>query len=450
MLKAKLHINYIIMAVMLTVIVTKAQNSKPDDIPAVSRGDIQFYTDYAVFKGAEGNQHTEFYLMVFADQLTEVYNKVRFVIETKIEDAAKNEISSREWTTEADITRDSFSVAKVIYDQWNQVLPAGNYRLNVKIKDKESGKTGSIQYLFNISGQDNDEPGLSNIEFVSRVDEANPGSPFKKGNKTVIPNPSRRYGVLNPVLYTYYELYTPEEMAGKKISINYSLTDVSANVVKEFPVMEAEIIGTSAGFNHGLNVSRVPSGIYELNIKISIPGEDKILTAARRLEVIQKDYTELQPVLSVNDAETFGKLLKLIGDKNQLKIYRQLQLSAKANFIVQYWKSVDPTPGTPENEYLEKIQQRFVYANKNFSWGEIPGWETERGRVMIQYGMPDEIEKYNSEADRVPYEIWQYMQEKNFYFVFGDLNSNGRYILLHSNKDGEVSNENWQSEIKKM
>lgn len=450
MLKVKLNLYTAALVAVIASIFTYAQNNSQADIPAVSEGEIQFYTDYAVFMGDAGISHTEFYFMVFADQLTVTNNKAKFEIEAEITDASGNEITGSKWTTEADVIQDSLSVAKVIYDQWNQSLPAGRYSLKVKIEDKEGERKGSLQHSVLVDDFAKEGFNISNIEFVNRVDETGSESPFKKANKTVIPNPSRRFGLLNPVLYTYYELYAPGKLVGAKANIRYSITDESALIIKDYPVIETDIKGTSAGFNHGLNVSRIPSGIYELNVEVEIPAENKKVTAARRFEIIQKDFTELKPALSVNDAETFEKLLKLIGDKNQIKIYKQLQLNAKAEFIVQYWKNVDPTPGTPENEFLEKIQQRFIYANKNFSWGGIPGWETERGRVLIQYGMPDEIEKYNSEADRVPYEIWQYMQEKNFYFVFGDINSNGRYILLHSNKDGEISNENWQSEIKKM
>jgi len=64
--------------------------------------------------------------------------------------------------------------------------------------------------------------------------------------------------------------------------------------------------------------------------------------------------------------------------------------------------------------------------------------------------MPDETENYSSEANSSPYEIWTYMQDKAFIFVFGDKNSNGNFVLLHSTKEGEISNYNWKDFIRTL
>ena len=125
-------------------------------------------------------------------------------------------------------------------------------------------------------------------------------------------------------------------------------------------------------------------------------------------------------------------------------------MTGRAEFIVQYWKEMDPDSTTIENEYLIEIQKRFNYANNYFGWAGINGWDTDRGRICIKYGIPNEINQYNTEADTTPYEIWTYNENKTYEFVFGDLNSNGRYVLLHSNKEGEIYNDNWQELIKKL
>ncbi len=63
----------------------------------------------------------------------------------------------------------------------------------------------------------------------------------------------------------------------------------------------------------------------------------------------------------------------------------------REQFIEQFWLRRDPTPDTVENENKEEHYRRIAYANERFSSG-IRGWESDRGKIYIMYGPPDEIE----------------------------------------------------------
>jgi GWxTD domain-containing protein len=67
----------------------------------------------------------------------------------------------------------------------------------------------------------------------------------------------------------------------------------------------------------------------------------------------------------------------------------------RENFIEQFWLRRDPTPDTEENEYKEEHYRRIAYANDRFASG-IPGWKTDRGRMYIMYGPPDEVDDHSS------------------------------------------------------
>src|SRR5215472_9360741 len=90
------------------------------------------------------------------------------------------------------------------------------------------------------------------------------------------------------------------------------------------------------------------------------------------------------------------------------------------NFIEAFWARRDPTPDTVENEFKEEHYSRIAYANEHFAAG-IPGWKTDRGRMYIMYGKPDEIESHPSggtyerpmeegggETSTYPFETWRY------------------------------------------
>ncbi|HKP36845.1 MAG TPA: GWxTD domain-containing protein [Pyrinomonadaceae bacterium] len=67
----------------------------------------------------------------------------------------------------------------------------------------------------------------------------------------------------------------------------------------------------------------------------------------------------------------------------------------REHFIEEFWRRRDPDPDTDENEYREEYYERIAYANEKFASG-IPGWKTDRGRIYITYGKPDEIESHPS------------------------------------------------------
>ncbi len=89
-------------------------------------------------------------------------------------------------------------------------------------------------------------------------------------------------------------------------------------------------------------------------------------------------------------------------------------------FIEAFWQRRDPTPDTIENEFKEEHYRRIAYANEHFPAG-IPGWKTDRGRMYIMYGPPDETESHPSggsyerpmeegggETSTYPFEDWRY------------------------------------------
>jgi GWxTD domain-containing protein len=69
----------------------------------------------------------------------------------------------------------------------------------------------------------------------------------------------------------------------------------------------------------------------------------------------------------------------------------------REQFVEQFWARRDPTPGTDANEYREEHYRRIAYVNGRFGFADHAGWTTDRGRIYITYGPPDEIETHSQE-----------------------------------------------------
>jgi GWxTD domain-containing protein len=115
-------------------------------------------------------------------------------------------------------------------------------------------------------------------------------------------------------------------------------------------------------------------------------------------------------------------------------------------FIEQFWLRRDPTPGTPQNEFRDEHYRRIAYANDRFGDKKLPGWKTDRGRIYITYGPPDEIESHPSggtytrppeqgggQTNTYPFEQWMYRYiegiGKNVILEFLDKTMSGEYQM---------------------
>ena len=112
-------------------------------------------------------------------------------------------------------------------------------------------------------------------------------------------------------------------------------------------------------------------------------------------------------------------------------------------FIEAFWKQRDPTPGTPENEFKNEHYRRINYVNHTFGRGvPKPGWRTDRGRIHIILGEPQDIERIAGETQVYNSEIWFYQGlskfglPAGFSLVFFQKGGVGEYVLYSPTSDG--------------
>jgi len=124
--------------------------------------------------------------------------------------------------------------------------------------------------------------------------------------------------------------------------------------------------------------------------------------------------------------------LRYIATQNEWQVLRQVPRAQMAEVIEQFWVLHDPSPGTLRNETRELFYQRVMIADERYTiHSRLKGWRSDRGRIYIKYGEPDEVRAEPLPLDTPPYIIWQYYTE-NLQFVFVDEGGFGRYTLRNS------------------
>jgi GWxTD domain-containing protein len=159
----------------------------------------------------------------------------------------------------------------------------------------------------------------------------------------------------------------------------------------------------------------------------------------RRQKAIQKELespykkwlTEEVPYIITSEERASFKKLSTDDEREQ--------------FIENFWERRNPNPGSLENEFKEEYYRRIAYANEHYASG-IPGWRTDRGRIYIMYGPPDENDSHPSggsylrspeegggETATFPFEQWRYRYidgiGTNIILEFVDPTMSGEYHL---------------------
>lgn len=183
---------------------------------------------------------------------------------------------------------------------------------------------------------------------------------------------------------------------------------------------------------------KIKDEYYELeaNIKGNIVDLEKTFVAKYDIETLKRNINALKPIAEGIE----GKVIRDVTSMNDLQFLRQ--------FFFNFWYNRNASE--PEDEW-KKYTVRLNYVAKEYGTATQPGYETDRGRIYIQYGEPYKIEKVPSEKDALPYEIWFYKfigSKSNISFLFFQPGIMGsQMFLLHSNMESEVINPYWKETL---
>ena len=122
--------------------------------------------------------------------------------------------------------------------------------------------------------------------------------------------------------------------------------------------------------------------------------------------------------------------LRYFADGSQLRPLQDAVPESRASAWMTFWRETDPDPQTTEHEALRDYFRRLVTANERFREEGGAGWLTERGKVFITLGEPDQILEQGEVGigNRGRIQIWQYLQHRA-QFVFVDQSGFGRWRM---------------------
>ncbi|WP_107037252.1 GWxTD domain-containing protein [Brumimicrobium mesophilum] len=215
-----------------------------------------------------------------------------------------------------------------------------------------------------------------------------------------------------------------------------------------------------------VDISMLPTGAYTL--ELNLLNRDKQILARTAFDFDRNNTEKVNNlafesvILDPAFAESIPKdsseyfLASLIpisrqGEiKNIIRILRERDNEQNIRYLQAFWKET-----APENPYegWMKYRAQVLKIEDLFATNYQAGFETDRGRVFLQYGAPSSVIEQPSSPTEYPYEIWQYDQIKQFsnkrFIFYSRTNLNKDYTLLHSDMIGELQNFRWRYALNK-
>ena len=427
-------------------------NSYDTDLtfPAKSTTSPQFWTDLCFYRGSEGYTQIELYYSLASKELKfeEIDDKFiatyaySLVVTTPDDKVIINKNKRRQ--VQVNSTEETYDKSKGSIDQLKFDLKPGEYNLSLKFLDENNQSTSNISRILKVP-KFGDALQLSTPQFASLISKQQNQPLFVKGNKTVIPNTSRKYQYNKSYLNLYFEIYNlvaPTDEINKHFRISYTIEDTNGDTLLSAPGQTIAKPGTSCIKTQSLNIFGFKPGEYDLTVMVADGTPGRSVSTRAKFWVYESQGTLS---MTEDDVKRYRDQIKYFATPTELEVFEMLDGKGLEPFLVNFWHSRDTSPETPENEFMQNAFARIAYANEHFK-GNGSGLNSDMGRIFVVYGQPDEVEDFSMNMDGKPYIIWHYYTASSgkHHFVFVDRSVNDRYFLVHSSFQNEVQNVLWR------
>ena len=453
--------------VLLTIILIGLLLSFTNQAYSQKRLDFDF--NYVRFRGNETLSMVEVYYQIPLEQIEYVLDgeqyKLGFQIELTVSSNDSTYLNKSLKYPFYSPTDTSSTRSKLIPVTQTFFIDNGEYELVTRVSDLYGDASREIKMPLHIRPTSPDTLKFSDILLSNSISaDTTKGSFYKNGYK-VLPNIAKIYGPTAPMLFFYTELYNLDfsiDSTNSNYVIRRSIRNSQNKIVKELPEKTKKKPGSSSVEMGRFNILSLFTGQYLLRVEATdlatnqtcsvsqpffIYNPKKMVNAAE-MQGPTGTSNEVNPdsrydVMTEEEVDAEFDKAKYIATRTEMKTFKKLEITAKRNFLKEFWAKRDTNPTTVFNEFRDDYLSRAKYADDNFS-SMKDGWKSDRGRVLLIYGLPDEIERSPFTSSTKPYQFWRYFSvEGGVEFVFVDKRNFGNFELVHSTARGEIYDADW-------
>jgi len=351
------------------------------------------------------------------------------------------------------------------YDVKRFTLKPGEYILDIKLYDMIAGTNPTESQLkVNVLAPKN-KWAISSITSCESIRRSSKEGQFTKSGYELLPRISSYYGKECNFIPYYVELYAFQKDSLNAKWVRKVYHEETKKYLPELTIEKPVKFLSVLPMIQKLDITGLETGAYRMEISLEIEGATPIQETYAfdrtndLFNPVSIDNVVLDPYfqLSVTDdslrfyTESLLPITKLNEQSNLLKLVKENDPTKLRKYLQSYWLLTVGKSKAYESWVNYKSQVMLV--QRLYKTNIMRGYQTDRGRVFLQYGPPSAVAIRETSPSEYPYEIWQYDKIKNFSnkrFVFYNPDLvNNNYRLLHSDMVGELKNYKWQSILTK-
>jgi len=418
-----------------------------------SAGGVKLNLDKCRFKGENGDSFMELYLeiprhaLIHADLFGNSSGWCGAIIFEVVITSDKVLLARDRWFINDMVTDpEEIDPMQNIIDVRRYKLSPGLYNFSVTATDSLSKQSWSADMLVEIGSYPDDEPAISDIELASHLIPPDVIEKFDRDEFGLIPVPSLLFGEKRPYFIYYLVVYPPVESEDK---LDFT---VQRSVVNGFDDTVVKLPETTYYKKHdpfwdadSVLLEGLSTGSYTFIYQI-ISSRGDTTVQSKRFFIYRDDIeiTTPEPALDSLEVEREFREIRILQSREEYKQASNLTIPEKARYIRLFWQRYDDDPGTPEVPFKLEFRDRVKEADRRWTNSRQEGHGTDRGRIFVLHGEPDDRDIHFLDLGTKPYEIWVYDRlEGGVLFVFVDRNGQGEFPLAHSTMRGEIQHPNW-------
>ncbi len=434
--------------------------------------DIQYLISYATFLAPETGPYAEIYFSIDGSSLTFQPTKdgkfqggVEFMILFKQDSLIKK---YDKYVLNSPVVTDSAGMAMNILDQKRYALPNGTYEVEINMKDiHDPTSETNLGYSLNMD-YDTDKPRISDLQLLESYKPSEKQTVFTKNGYELTPYAINYFPTGTDKLKFYTEIYHTDKAIGDDaFLLSYSVRTRNSNkIVNDLTAFAKKTPKPVNILLSEIDISQLYTGNY--NLVIEVRNKKNELITERKFFFQRSNKAVQAPELDVNSIDlafSFSREITPDSLDFYLASLQPIASGQEADIIRSYVRSDDEAlkrkhfhlfwqkrnPYEPEVDW--KIYKKQVLkVEEVYSYQINHGFETDRGRVYLQYGSPNQIDREDHGGGALPYEIWQYYRldnnQNNVIFVFYQPNLGANdFNLIHSTARGEIIDHNWKTKV---
>lgn len=435
---------------------------------------MRCYTDYRVFhlpaavNGGKDQPYIEFYFDFDGTSLKSFSeNQSQFIgseiLITLIKDnkiiGYKKIKALFPWNTKEDQRQNCSALERI---------PAENGNIQIEIEMTDLGLTDQKKNILKDEIQVinlNKGAFVSDIVWVKASLPSKEPNAFTKGAVDILPLISdTRFSEENEIEF-YAELYNTDiYFLQDPFIVQYSIFDLKNNIIPGLSRIKRENAKSVIPVLGKLDISQLAAGEYTFKLEIKDKTNQAVASKERRFfrkteldndepSNASIDLTFVQQFQDSISLMEHIRSLTPISQGNEktiiVDILPSYSLKQMQGFMYQFWYKRNPI--SPELAWTD-YKKEVAACNNEFGTAIKKGWETDRGRVYLQYGKPSTRVVRHHDPDYWPFEIWHYYQTNNNLhnkrLLFYNTTLNGDFELLHSDIPNEVTNFDWKNMVR--